>query len=493
MVLNDAHEALRLGLRLHLSAFIDRTFREIAPADRVEISWYLQAVAYHLELCAKREIRQLIINIPPRHGKSISASVAFVAWLLGHNPSERVVAISYGADLALKFARDCKRVMATDWYRLAFPGTVLSDRTATHDFETTCRGGRYTTSLDGAITGQGGNIFIIDDPNPASDATSETGRAKVLERYKGAVMSRANNARNSVIIVVQQRVHVDDLSGHLLENEAGDWVQLNFPAIAVRDEQIAIGPGQWHTRRVGDLLDPMRETHETLEKRRRNMTSKIFSAQFQQEPVPEDGEIVKWGWFKRYTASPFVREGDRFVQSWDTASKAGELNDFSVCTTWFVQDRDYYLLDVWRGRVNFPDLKRQVHALARRWGIDVLLIEDKGSGTQLIAQLEDEDHAALPRPIARVPKDDKVTRMAAQTSWIEQGHVHLPLEAPWLATLQSELLQFPDGKHDDQVDSISQFLQWVTERPDVGNLLIGTFGAGGIRWDRPGERSQRFR
>lgn len=489
--MTDLQNAFRLACHQHLSVFLDRTFREVSPADRVEISWYLEAITHHLELCAQRKIRRLIINIPPRHGKSISASVAFVAWLLGRDPTERVVAVSYSADLALKFARDTKRVIETEWYAKVFPRTRMGGRAATHDFETTRRGSRYTTSIDGTLTGLGGNIFVIDDPNQASDERSSAGRQKVIDWYRGTLVSRANNARRSVIIVVQQRVHMEDLSGYLLENEPDDWVHLNLPAIAVHDERIAIGPGRWHTRRIGDLLDPVREDKATLEQRRRTMTSQTFSAQFQQDPVPEDGEIVKWSWFRCYEANLSYEEGDRYVQSWDTASKAGELNDFSVCTTWLIKGRDFYLMDVWRGRVTFPELKREVYAQAAKWGIDVLLIEDKGSGTQLIAQLQEEDDANLPRPIARLPKEDKVTRMAAQTDRIEQGHVHLPSEAAWLATFRSEILQFPNGRHDDQVDSLSQFLQWATERPAISPLLIGSWGRGGITWEPINVRGYR--
>lgn len=358
--MSDLQNAFRLACRQHLSVFLDRTFREVSPADRVEISWYLEAIAHHLELCAERKIRRLIINIPPRHGKSISASVAFVAWLLGRDPTERIVAVSYAADLALKFARDTKRVMESDWYAKVFPKTRLGGRAATHDFETTKRGSRYTTSIDGTLTGLGGNIFVIDDPNQASDERSAAGRQKVIDWYRGTLVSRANNARRSVIIVVQQRVHVEDLSGYLLENEPDNWVHLNLPAIATQDERIAIGPNRWHPRLVGDLLDPIREDKTTLEQRRRTMTSQTFSAQFQQDPVPDDGEIVKWSWFRRYGPELAFEEGDRYVQSWDTASKAGELNDFSVCTTWLIKGRDYYLVDVWRGRVTFPELKREV-------------------------------------------------------------------------------------------------------------------------------------
>ena len=466
-------KAFRAGMRDHLSAFIDRTFREVSPADKVEVSWFLEAIAYHLELCAERRIRRLIINIPPRHGKSISASVAFAAWLLGRNPAERIVAISYAADLALRFSRDTRTVMQSPWYRRAFPRTVLK-RSAAHDLETTASGGRYTTSIDGTLTGLGGNIFLIDDPNPAQHEFSAAGREKVREWFSTVLMSRFNNIGNGVVVVVQQRLHEDDLSGYLLARGGSDWVHLNLPAIASHDEWIQIGPDRWHKRRVGDLLDPARETLATIAERQRGMTAKTFSAQFQQEPVPEDGEIVKWGWLREYDEAPHYEAGDQWVQSWDTASKAGELNDYSVCTTWFVKGKDYYLLDVWRGRVTFPDLKKQVYLLYNRHAPGTILIEDKGSGTQLIDQLLDEDNPHLPRPIRRTPKEDKIIRMAAQCAVMEQGRVHVPRNASFMPAFRSELLQFPNAKHDDQVDSVSQFLEWVTERP-VGTLFIGRY------------------
>ena len=473
--------ALTEALRIHLSAFIDRTFRDISPADKVEVSWFLEAIAYHLELCAERKIRRLIINIPPRHGKSISASVAFVAWLLGRNPAERVVCASYSAELAMRFARDTRKVMQSQWYRQTFPATKLL-RIAAHDIETTAHGGRYATSIDGTLTGLGGNIFIIDDPNPAVHEFSAAGRDHVREWYSTTLMSRFNNVSNGVVIVIQQRLHTEDLSGFLLESGGDDWVHLSLPAVATKDEPIPIGPGRWHPRLRGDLLDPARESVQTLAERQRGMTAKTFSAQFQQEPVPEDGEVIKWGWIREYCGDPPAASGDRIVQSWDTASKAGELNDYSVCTTWLVKGRDYYLLDVWRDRVTFPDLKRQVYVLARRWDIDDLLIEDKGSGTQLIDQLLDEDEPDLPRPIRRTPKDDKVIRMSAQCSVLEQGRVHVPADRPFMPVFRAEMLQFPNAKFDDQVDSVSQFLEWATETPR-DRWFQGTFHRGVITWN----------
>lgn len=471
----DEAMLLRAALRQDLATFIHRTFLEVSPAAQVKMTWYMQAIAWHLQLCAERKITRLIINIPPRYGKSISASVAFSAWLLGRNPAERIVCVSYSAELAGRFARDTRSVMQSGWYREAFPETRLGGRAANHDFHTTRKGYRFTTSVDGTLTGVGGGIFLLDDPNPASDERSAVARESVNDWYRGTMRSRMDNARTGVIIAIQQRIHPDDLSGYLLANDSEKWVHLNLPAIATKDELIPIGPGKYHQRCVGEVLDPERENREELAIRASSMTSQTFSAQYQQNPVPDDGEIVRWRWFKRYTVAPFIEEGDRFVQSWDTATKAGELNDFSVCTTWLIKGRDYYLLDVWRGRATFPELKRQVYAEAARWGIDSLLIEDKGSGTQLIAQLLEEDSPALPRPVARLPKEDKATRMSAQTDRIEQGHVHIPVEAPWLAAFRSEMLQFPKGKFDDQVDSVSQFLQWVTERPAIGEMWIGTY------------------
>jgi predicted phage terminase large subunit-like protein len=477
---DERKKAFTEALTNHFSAFFHRTFCEVSPADQLQMSWYIQAICYHLQLCAERKIRRLIINIPPRHAKSISASVAFPAWLLARDPSERICGISYSAELAMRFSRDTRTVMNAAWYSTAFPKTRLL-RAAAHDLQTTAHGARFATSIDGTLTGLGGNIFLIDDPNPASDEFSATGRDHVLEWFGTTLSSRFNNISDGVVVVIQQRLHADDLSGFLLASQGEHWVHLNLPLIATQDERIAIGPDQWHDRRVGDILDPSRETLETVEERRRNMTAKTFAAQMQQDPVPEDGEVIKWGWLRQYQNTPPFGEGDRRVQSWDTASKAGELNDYSVCSTWLIKGRDYYLLDVWRGRVTFPDLKRQVYEQGVRWSIDDLLIEDKGSGTQLIDQLLEEDDERLPRPIRRTPKEDKIIRMAAQCSVMEQGRVHVPQDANFMPVFRSELLQFPNAKFDDQVDSVSQFLEWATETPQ-SKLLVGTFGRGGIVW-----------
>ena len=180
--------------------------------------------------------------------------------------------------------------------------------------------------------------------------------------------------------------------------------------------------------------------------------------------MPPEGEIIKWEWFRFYDKLPLHEPGDQIIQSWDTASKAEQVSDYSACTTWLVKGNDYYLMDVLRERLNYPDLRRRIVSHALSFNADSIIIEDKGSGTSLIQDLGQESMVGLPHPIAFTPDTDKVTRMYAKSACIEAGHVHLPLRAEWLDDFRTELLQFPNGRYDDQVDSLSQFLNWVEQR-----------------------------
>ena len=218
------------------------------------------------------------------------------------------------------------------------------------------------------------------------------------------------------------------------------------------------------TRKVGEVLHEAREPKEVLDQLKVALGSFNFSAQYQQCPIPLEGEIIHWEWFRFYDQLPRRVAGDRIVQSWDTASKAEEISDYSVGTTWLMKGNDYYLLDVLRKRLTYPDLKRRIIDHACRFSVNEIVIEDKGAGTALIQDLGSENITGVPYPIAFMPETDKVTRMHAQSAKIEAGHVYLPLRAEWLEDFRTELLQFPKGRYDDQVDSLSQFLNWVEQR-----------------------------
>jgi predicted phage terminase large subunit-like protein len=446
---------LNLGLRYDLATFIERSFQTVEPGLEYQSSQHIHAIAWHLEQCLRGGIKRLIITLPPRHLKSICASVAFVAWVLGQNPGKRIICASYSSELAEKHARDCRAVMKSAWYREAFPKTRLDpNKNTVLEFMTTDRGFRLTTSVGGTLTGRGGNIILVDDPLKAGDAMSAAERDRVNDWFSSTLFSRLDNKAEDCIIIVMQRLHVDDLVGHLLKSSAS-WTHLSLPAIAVDFERIDLGDGDYFERDPGEALCPAREPLETLEDIKKELGSYGFSAQYQQNPLPIEGNMIKWDWFRTYPQRPERQPGDIVTQSWDTASKAGKFNDYSVCTTWLRRGNDHHLLDVTRERLVYPDLKRLVIHLARRDKPDAVLIEDRSSGTQLIQDLRD---GGIVRPIAINPEADKITRMIVQTAKLEAGYVFIPEQAPWLDDFRNEILQFPIGRHDDQVDSMSQYL-----------------------------------
>lgn len=443
-------------LRGSFSAFLRRAFLHLEPEEPYLKNWHLDAISHRLDRVRRSGGVRLIVTVPPRSLKSITISVAWIAWMLGRNPRLRFVCASYSAELALKHARDCRSIMASDWYRRAFPQTVLN-QLSQGDLTTTENGGRFSTSVGGTLTGRGGHIVVIDDPIKPDDAYSEAGRKAVIEWYTKVVSSRLNNKARGSVILVMQRVHEGDLAGHLLE--AGGWDHLNLPAVAEEDEEIPIGGGRVHRRSVGDLLHPERDSREVLEHLKSEMGPSAFSAQYQQAPVPAGGHVIKADWIRYYDAEPERKPGDRVVQSWDCANKDGVTNDWSVCVTALIRKRDVYVLDVFRERLLFPDLERQAAALARRHRADQVLIEDAGGGQQLLQVLRDRQPTGMPRPIAITPKGSKRERAEAASSRIENGELLVARDAPWSALFLRELFAFP-GRYDDQVDAISQLLNW---------------------------------
>ena len=457
---------LNTALRRDLVAFVQKVFGTVSPGTPFLPNWHIEAMCHELAKVVSGKTKRLIITIPPRHLKSICASVAFPAWALGYDPTRQIICVSYAQELAVKHGNDCRAVMASDWYRRVFPGTKIDAAKNTEtEVMTTKRGSRLATSVGGVLTGRGGNMIIIDDPLKPADAMSDTARARHIEWYSTTLISRLDNKEEDAIIVVMQRLHQDDLVGHLLQERG--WQHLSLPAIAETEQQIEIGPGQYHMRQIGDLLHPARESREVLDNIKKGMGSATFSAQYQQAPVPPGGNMIDWAWFGWYEPNN-SRKFDEIIISWDTAMKATELSDYSVGTVWGVWCGFYYLLDLIRVRLGYPALRRKIVDVYNQWDRRTILIEDAGSGTSLIQDLRDSN--ILAHPIK--PEGDKVMRMAAQAAKIENGEVFLPRHAEWLDDLRTELLAFPHGSHDDQVDSISQALSWMS-RPRKRAYAVG--------------------
>jgi predicted phage terminase large subunit-like protein len=348
--------------------------------------------------------------------------------------------------------------MRSNLYRRIFPAARISPAKDTEtEVMTTARGSRLATSVGGTLTGRGGNLLIIDDPLKPQDAHSESARESLKQWYSNTLLSRLDHKTEGSIIIVMQRLHPEDLVGHLLEQ--GAWRHLNLPAIAEEDTIVRLGPNRSHRRRVGDLLHPQRESQVALDELKASMGSMEFAAQYQQTPVPIGGNLIKWSWFKSYDTLPTPQSGDKIIVSWDTALSSSQLADYSACVVLLARGETIYILDVVRARLEYPDLKRAVLHHHNRWrplaSNYALLIEKKGSGLSLIQDLRRESIYA----IAIDPNGDKIMRMAAQTAPIEAGAVHVPTHAPWLDEFKKEILSFPFSKHDDQIDALSQALQ----------------------------------
>lgn len=449
-------------LRTNPLAFSMRSFMILNPGAMFLPNWHIDALVYHLELVRTGKIRRLIVNLQPRSLKSFIGSVAWPAYLLGHDPTKRVIGISYSADLAIKLNNDCRAIMQSPIYRNVFPRTRISRIKNTEaEIATTLHGGRLATSVGGTLTGRGGNIFVIDDPLKPQDALSAIKRQDVNDWFANTLLSRLDNKQEDAIVVLGQRLDLDDLHGTLLRG-GDEWLLLSLPTIAEHEQRIQIGDNDFHFRKVGELLHPEREPLEVINRIRAQLGPDIFAAQYQQDPVAPDGNMIKRAWIRRYDDLPVRTSSTHVLQSYDTASKEGERNSWSVCTTWFFHEGRYYLADVLRGHFDYPTLKAHAIAHAQLHHPTAILIEDAGVGSALIPELRNCGFAV----IAVQVEHNKRVRMSVQSAKFESGQVVFPRRSPWLEDLEAELFAFPGSRHDDQVDSIAQALAYEIKKSE---------------------------
>jgi len=451
-------------LKEHLPGFISQAFSTVNPGTDYLPNWHIDLIADYLEAVRRSEITRLIVNMPPRALKSVCVSVAWPAWLLGHDPACRIMCASYSQALAIRHALDTRLILGEPWYERLFPDTrIVPGENEKKKIVTTARGFRFATSVGGTATGEGGDVLIVDDPLNPVQAASATQRERANQWFDQTFSTRLNDKKRGRIVVVMQRLHAQDLSGHLLEQ--GGWEQLLLPAIAERRTVIGCG-GKKFTRREGSILHPEREDAQALERARQQLGSYGFAAQYQQSPLAAEGAMIQAQWLVRYRDAP--QDFTRITQSWDTAIKAASSNDASVCITFGEREGMHYVLDVLSLRAEYPALKRALVAQAARWQPQAVLVEDKASGQSLLQDARRETNLPL---IARLPRQDKLTRVAACSAMIEAGKLALPHHAPWLAAFEEELLAFPNAAHDDQVDALSQYLLWVRERGGMSASL----------------------
>lgn len=422
-------------------------------------------IAEALEAVERGEITRLVITMPPRAGKTMLVSEFFPAWYLGRNPDHQIIAATYSHDKAGDTGRKIRNQLLEPDFKAAFPGCGLSPDSKGANKLSTIQGGVcVSVGIGGAITGRGAHVFLIDDPiKSREEADSERVRERLISWYKGVVYTRLMG--KNAIVVIQTRWHFYDLVGFLLDKEAEDgdlvkekWTVLDLPAVANSDDDLLgrkFGESIWPDYAIFDL--------ERLKETKRVIGTREWNAQYQQQPIAEEGGMVQLNWFKRYNHREKHRNVRKIVCSWDTAFKEKQLNDPSCGTIWAIIGNDFYLLDVINKHLAYPKLKKLVISVYEKYqhitrASVPVLIEDAASGQSLIQELKQDTML----PIIKVrPDANKKTRLSEVTSLIEAGRVYLPDEAHWLTDYETQLCRFPFDRFDDMVDSTSQFLRWA--------------------------------
>lgn len=426
-----------------------------------------------LEAVDRGEIRRLMVSMPPRHGKSHTASELFPAWFIGRHPEREIVAASYGQDLAEKFGRKVGGYVTDPRFAAIFPGCKVLEPPAAARFNVTAGGSYFGIGRGGGLTGRGANLLLIDDLfKDMEEAYSSAIRESVKGWYASVAITRLQ--KRGAIVIVSTRWHQDDLIGWLLREHADEgWTVISLPAIAERDE---------YFRKEGEALWPAQFDLAFLESVRAIQPATLWAADYQQRPVPIGGAVFKAEWLGSYRQGQAPKL-ERVVQAWDTAFKAGTSSDYSVCVTIGEGKAGYYLIDVARGRWEFPELKRQFQIQHERFSPNVVLIEDRASGQSLLQELKRETRLSLRASESNASKEHRAQLV---TPMVETGKLFVPEAAPWRSAFVDELISFPGGVHDDQVDALVHALTYLRDHP------WGT-GGGFIGWGSVDEdREARF-
>jgi predicted phage terminase large subunit-like protein len=421
----------------------------------------------------QQRIQNLLINVPPGSGKSRIVSVCAPAWFWLYCPDWKALFIAGNPKVALRDSLYCRDIIESDWYQTTFrpQWELRDDQAAKSNYWNSSGGRRLSFGVGSKITGDRADALFIDDPNELKE--SKAIRDSLNERYDAAIHNRVNDRRTSVRVGIQQRTEIDDWTGGRINQ--GGWAILKIRSRYrhPQDGEEAATPIGWSDPRTedGELMDATRNPESVLAEDQKTLGTAGFEAQHQQDPQPLEGGMIQLNWFQRYRVPPLRQPGDRVVISIDTANKASELNDYSVALVWLIRDGIYYLLDVWRRQVEFPDLRRNIRDLIVKWNPNEVLIEDKASGTQLIQEYRGKSIDGKTYPIIAIePEGDKVMRMSLESPAIESGQCYLPESAHWLPDYESEVSRFPKSTK-DQVDATSQFLMRMRTKPTIQQTI----------------------
>lgn len=412
-------------------------------------------------------VRRLMINMPPRHGKSFLATTLFPIYYMGKKPTREIMSVSYNAELAKTFGRSVRDNLRDPVVQQAFPDIALSDESRAVDmWKTTENGVYYGVGMGGTTTGRGANLLLIDDPvKNRTEAESASSRNATWSYYVSALVNRKQPERDGtppIEIIILTRWHPDDIAGRLMETDEwknNEWMHVVYPALTTdkSGEQLALWPERFP---VEDLL------------KLKKLNEREFTSLFQQSPYVEGGNLIKSTWFHYFAEREQSYES--IILAADTAFKANTRSDYSVImAAGITRTGDIHILDIYRDRLEYPQLKRALQTQYLRWrgkGLRGIYIEDKASGQSILQELR---MAGLPVLAwgAKGFGNDKVARANSCTPLIEGGRVWLQAGAKWLEDFMTEVVAFPAVKHDDQVDAMTMAID-ILSKHAIDNVDI---------------------
>lgn len=452
------------GFDVSLSGFIKEAWHIVEPGSAYQHGWHIDAICEHLEAVTKGQIRNLLINIPPRHAKSLIVCVFWPVWEWITSPHMKWVFTSYSREFSYRDSLKCRRLIQSRWFQERYGSCfqLSKDQRTKGRFDNDRSGFRFATSVTAGATGEGGDRIIVDDAHSTSEAESDVIRANTLIWWDEVMGSRDNNPKTCARVAIGQRQHFADLYGHLINK--GNYIHLCLPAEYEGNKSKTILGFEDPREEQGQLLWPDRMGEREIQETKVKMGTYAYTGQYQQRPTPREGGLIKKSWFKYYKLNRdnfgniILKDFKSIYQSWDTAFKDGEQNDWSVCLTWGIKEDGFYLLGRWKEKVLFPELESNAIILGNMYKPNQILIEDKASGQSLVQSMRKRTNL----PIKPVQVDrDKIARVNASSPYFEAGKIFLPDGETWVPDYVEELTTFPAAKHDDQVDSTTLFIMQI--------------------------------
>ncbi len=457
------HDVDKELAEVELAEFAQQAWHIVEPKRLYVHNWHVDAICEHLEAVTYGDIRNLLINMPPRHSKSLFVSVFWPIWSWISKPESRWIYASYAQSLSIRDSVKCRRIIQHPWFQARWGDRfkLTSDQNAKEKYDNDKTGYRIATSVSGAGTGEGGDFIVCDDPHKVGDAFSKTKRVAVLQWWDEEMSTRGNNPDTYAKVIVMQRVHERDLSGHVLKQ--GGYDHLCLPCEYDGVKRIT-GIG-WEDPRedVGELLCPDRFNEAAVAEIKKRLGSRGSAGQLQQTPSPDQGNIVKRGWWQYYRSRP---KFDWVLISWDFSFKDATTSDYVVGQVWGRRGADKYLLDQVRDIMGFTASVQAMIMLNLKWKkilkasndkINENIVEEKANGAAIMDTLKKKISGLIPYN----PTESKDARAAAVAPSIESGNVFLPDPETegneWVGDYIEEWAHFP-GEFRDQVDSTAQAL-----------------------------------